>query len=111
MTITKANEVHFKFRAECQGDAFRFVAGVLEKDKRARAFNLVPVIGGTFITVEERFSDAACELITTLTLDSLKDLTKVGSDLHVIAETIKPVEEYTGVRERATGNRPPAVVR
>jgi hypothetical protein len=90
MTISES-ERKFKFRAACEPDVFRFMVVVLAREPRAVWHHLQVLDGGP---------DCTCELTTTLTLSTLQNIGKVGSDLHVIRETIRPVDEYTGLRQR-----------
>jgi hypothetical protein len=81
MTLTGPSEPRFKFRAESEPNMFSYVARVLTWDHRAQAGNVT--------RLENHPGGVTCELATTLSLDYLRDISRIGGDLHVIAETIK----------------------
>jgi hypothetical protein len=87
MTLKGPSEPRYKFRAENEPDMFRYVARVLAMEARAQAEGVTRLADGSGVT---------CELSTTLSLDHLRDLSRIGGDLHVITETIKPKGDYDG---------------
>jgi len=77
MTLKGPSESRYKFRAKCEPDMFRYVAWVLAHQSRAQAENVNRLDDGS----------VTCELTTTLSLDHLRDLSRIGGDLYRIAET------------------------
>lgn len=78
----------FKFRAECLRDVEE----------------LVRVINHNEMVVEIRFfgvADVEVTLTTNLSLEEIIDTTFEIDDLHVIRESIQPLEMYTGERDTA----------
>lgn len=94
MTLKGPSEPCYKFRAKCEPDMFRYVAWVLAIQPRAQAENVNRLDDGS----------VTCELMTTLSLDHLRDLSRIGGDLYAIAETIKLKADYDADASR---NRAP----
>jgi hypothetical protein len=78
---------HFKLRAEC----FQDVLQLLNKMRK----NLYG-----FKIEQDFFPDVDFEFITNLTSDEILAILMKQDDSHVMRETLKPFDEYTGVRER-----------
>lgn len=75
----------FKFRAECLHD----VVALLEDFKPTKA------------TIDfEMEVDVVCTLHTVAELDEVITYMRPIPDSHVMIETIKPINEYTGIREK-----------
>jgi hypothetical protein len=77
---------HFKLRAEC----FQDVLQLLNKIRK----NLYG-----FKIERDFFPDVEFEFFTNLTLDEINAILMKQDDSHVMMETLKPFNEYTGERE------------
>jgi len=78
---------HFKLRAECFHDVL-LLLGKMRKNLYG------------FKIEQDFFPDVDFEFITNLTSDEIIAILMKQVDSHVMMETLKPFDEYTGVRER-----------
>lgn len=76
---------YFKFRAECLHDVSEF----LEK--------FTPSKGAIYFEMEK---DVECIIETVAQIDEVIAYMNLVPDSHVMIETIKPINEYTGIREK-----------
>ena len=88
----------FKCRAECGQDVFQVL---LKLGKRqSNGLEKGKTLFRSIIKFEDRFPDVECVLVSNLGLEELKlaiTRTRVP-DIHVMLETLQPIEEYTGER-------------
>lgn len=80
----------YRFRAECEQDIYEFQE-LLEWGCIGANMQFVDVDSGPF-------PDRDVELVTDAALDDLIEIALLGSDLHIIAETLALAEEFTGIR-------------
>lgn len=79
------NAKHFKLRAEC----FHDVLHLLDKmSKNLYGFKIE----------RDFYPDVDFEFVTNLTSDEIIAILKKQDDNHVMMETLKPFDEYTGNR-------------
>ncbi len=79
----------YKFRAECELDVKNFMA-------------LMPT--STILRIDPidedmELPDVECILQTSMTIDRVRFIAFNAEDCHVIAQTIAPINEYTGERD------------
>ena len=84
--MAKKNLVRYKARAEHFGDLMTSVIMISKTKYKFIKPNVVGHLTG----------DCFFDFYSDATAEQLKDLWKTGSDLHVIYQTIKPFEEFTG---------------
>ena len=77
---------HYKLRAECLDDVLLFI------------HRMPTDIWCMRIVQREPLPDVEFEFKTTLTLDEIIALLEKQDDSHVMMETLKPFDEYTGDR-------------
>lgn len=77
----------YQFRAECRHDAERFY----EENSEA--------IANLTITPWEGFPDVDVTFESHLELNEIIELMKDIDDGHVMYQTVKPIDEYTGERD------------
>jgi len=91
MEPIKTNIMKYKFRAECSNDALMFRE------------NTVSLMDNFNITTQDidglAIPDVDVEFESNLTLDEIIDKMKDVIDGHVMFQTVKPIEEYTGERD------------
>ena len=78
-------EKHFKLRAECLDDVLFL-------------YKKMPQIWGINIVQWGHMPDIEFEFKTTLTSDEILAILKKRVDGHVMIDTLKPYDEYTGER-------------
>lgn len=76
---------HFKFRAECVGDVMNLMNILIFKT--------------IMVTIDDNQLDCTVEVVTRQSLEEVMFAMNHTPDCHVMVETVKPIDEYTGVRE------------
>lgn len=85
------NRTHYAFRAECTHDIIEFQKQLLNTD-----YN---VLNWDFSYKQSSiFPDVECEITINLEIDDLKKLMMLIPDGHILYQTLKPINEYDGVR-------------
>lgn len=84
--------MEYKLRAECSNDVLLFVA-----------------LCGTKLTnfsmkEWEGYPDVDFVFTTDLSITEIINLMKTIDDSHVMIETVRPINEYTGIRDYSTTN-------
>lgn len=77
---------HFKLRAECLDDVLLFIHRMTTNFWEMKILQV------------GQLPDVEFEFKTTLTLDEILDILSKQVDSHVMMETLRPFEEYTGER-------------
>lgn len=76
----------YKCRSECFGDIARWYTSL----------DFHPLVKDVSQTGD--FSDCECIIVSCRSLNELRKTMSSVSDCHVMAETLKPVDQYTGNR-------------
>ena len=88
--MARSNLIRYRARAEHFGDLMTSVTMI----SKTKYKFLKPNVQGHLT------GDCFFDFYSDATLEQLKELWMTGSDLHVIYQTIKPFEQFTGIRER-----------
>lgn len=78
----------YKCRSECFSDIARWYTSL----------DFYPLVKDVSQTGD--FTDCECIIASCRSLDELRKTMSSVADCHVMAETLKPIEQYTGVRIR-----------
>jgi hypothetical protein len=87
----------YKFRAETEKDAEDFLNMLAYKNIRSPYHARF-----TPLSVDQPLPDVEVVLETDIPYDDIMNSLLLVNDSHVMIETIKPIEEYTGIRQPPT---------
>lgn len=86
-TATEKSLIKYRLRAECGHDVLEFQKLAQNKIQNLESARLADCPGDRLVTFE-----------SALSVDELVAILFRGSDMHVMYQTLQPIEKYTGER-------------
>ena len=90
--LQKHNIKRYKLRGEVFGDVCEFYKQIYETGNRFNEIKIEP----SYLPCGIPLTDFTMEFCTDMNIETIKKLLTRGRDLHIMEETVKPIELYDG---------------